>query len=140
MASITKLYTPEVLGLATALAGFRLDDALVLRGDARSASCGSTLTAGILLDGAGMITRIGLAAQACAIGQAAAAVMAQAAIGKSLADFVAAEAAIARWLTEEGVMPDWPQLAIIAPAKDFPARHGAILLGWRSVLAAFALA
>jgi hypothetical protein len=27
-------------------------------------------------------------------------------------------------------MPDWPGLAAIAPAREFPGRHGAIMLPW----------
>lgn len=138
MASVATLYTPEVLGLATSLAQYRLDDTLPLRGHARSASCGSTLTVGLALDGQGRIARIGLAAQACAIGQASAAIMVAHAKGLSQADFARAEGEIAAWLAGSGTMPDWPALAVIATAKEFPARHGAILLGWRAVLAAFA--
>jgi NifU-like protein involved in Fe-S cluster formation len=140
VSSVTTLYTPEVLALATQLAQHRLDDSLALRGSARSASCGSSLTVGLSLDDEGRISRIGLAAQACAIGQASAALMAAAALGKSVQDFTQAEQAIALWLTESGPMPTWPGLDLLAPAKQFPARHGAILLGWRAVGAAFAAA
>jgi len=140
MASVATLYTPQVLALATALAQWRLDDGLIWRGAARSASCGSTLTVGLALDGEGRISRIGLAAQACAIGQAAASIMAQAAAGRSAAEFAEAEAAIAGWLSGERALPVWPGLDGIAAARDYPGRHGAILLGWRAVLAAFATA
>lgn len=137
MASVAALYTPEVLLLATGLVRHRWDDALAFHGEARSPSCGSTMKVGIDLDDAGRIARIGLAAQACAIGQAAGAIMADAAIGRSKGDFARAEAEILRWLAGEGDLPDWPGLAAIAPAREFPGRHGAILLGWRAVLQAF---
>ena len=136
MVSVAALYTPEVLALATGLAGWRIDDTLPTRGTARSASCGSRLTVALATDGDGRITRIGLSAQACAIGQASAAIMVGAAIGCSIADIARAESAIAGWLAGEGALPDWPGLAAIAPARGFPGRHGAILLGWRAVLAA----
>lgn len=134
MATITALYTPEVLGLATSLVAYRMDGDLPLRGRARSASCGSTLEVGLALDGQGRIARIGLAAQACAVGQAAAAIMAAHATGLSREDMIRAEAALARWLVGEGAMPDWPGLSVLVPARDFPGRHGAILLGWRAAL------
>jgi len=137
MASVTALYTPTVLGLATQLAQWPMDDAMPLHGAARSASCGSTLRVGIAVDAAGRITRIGLAAQACAIGQACAAIMASHAIGCGQGDFVEAEAAIARWLVTDSALPAWPGLDVIAAARDFSGRHGAILLAWRAVLAAF---
>jgi NifU-like protein involved in Fe-S cluster formation len=132
MASVAALYTPEVLGLATMLAAYRLTDDLPLRGRARSASCGSTLEVGIALDAAGRIARIGLAGQACA------AIMAAQAPGRSQQDFAQAEAALVAWLAGQGDLPDWPGLESIAPARGFAGRHGAILLGWRAVREAFA--
>ena len=140
MTSVAALYTPEVLGLAVSLADYRLDDGLALRGHARSTSCGSTLEVGLALDAEGRIARIGLAAQACAVGQAAAAIMAAQAIGKSAQDFAQALAELTRWLSDEGAEPVWPGLGSISPARAYPARHGAILLGWRAVSAAFAAA
>lgn len=143
MASVAVLYTPEVLGLATSLARFPITDTLDLRGQARSASCGSTLTVALALDDAGKIAQVGLAAHACAIGQAAAAIFAQAAIGQTAQDIRHAEQAIAAWLAgangdDPAKRPDWPGLQAIAPAWGYPARHGAILLGWRAALVAFA--
>jgi hypothetical protein len=63
--------------------------------------------------------------------------MANAALGRSEDDFVQAQAQLLRWLAGEGELPDWPGLSTIAPARDFPGRHGAILLGWRAVIEAF---
>ena len=133
-----RLYTPEVLGLATSLAEFPLHDGLTMRGAARSAACGSALELGLSLR-SGRIDGVGVAASACAIGQAAAAIFAAAAKGKTEADIAEAEAAIARWLAEGDAarLPDWPGLGAIAAAAAYPARHGAIMLAWRAVLAAF---
>lgn len=136
MASATVLYTPEILGLAAGLAEFPADASLPLSGSARSKSCGSTLTMQLAIDDAGQITRLGIATHACAIGQAATAIFAHAAIGRSAADIAEAESAISAWLTGEGAVPDWPGLSMIAPAAAYPARHGAILLAWRAALAA----
>lgn len=130
MASLAKLYTPGVLALATGLAGFRWDPTLPLQGEARSKSCGSTITLGLGLDASGRIDRMGLRSQACAIGQAAAAIFAQAAIGRDAGDIRAADEAIAAWLTGEGELPEWPGFAEIEAARDYPARHGAIRLAW----------
>ena len=143
MASAAALYTPEVLALATSLAAFPLDAALTLRGDARSSRCGSSLTVGLLLGPDGRIGRVGVAAHACAVGQAAAAIFAHAATGLRQSDIAAAQNAIAQWLdaAARGVavpLPDWPGLGAIAPSAAFPARHGAILLAWQGALAAFA--
>jgi NifU-like protein involved in Fe-S cluster formation len=136
VASTAALYTPEVLALATSLADFALEADLPLRGSARSSTCGSTLELGLALDGQGRIDRIGLRAHACAIGQAAAAIFAGAAIGQTQTELAAALAELEVWLGNEGPMPGWPGLAAIAAARAYPARHGAILLAWRAAQAA----
>lgn len=132
MATAVALYTPEILALAADLADYPADASLPLSASARSNSCGSTLTVQLATDAAGRIARLGIAAHACAIGQAAAAIFARAAPGCSVADIAAAESAIAAWLAGDGPLPSWPGLASIAPAVAYPARHGAILLAWRA--------
>lgn len=134
MASATVLYTPEVLALTTALAAYRLDDTLMRRSEARSRSCGSTLTLGLAFDAEGRIERVGIRSQACAIGQASAAIFAQAAVGRSAEEIAASAQAVTRWLAGEGALPDWPGLATIAAARDYPGRHGALLLPWNAAL------
>ena len=130
--SATVLYTPQVLALATSLARFPWDESLPLHGSARSRSCGSTVTLGLATDPAGRIERIGLKSSACAIGQAAAAIFAAAAPGRDARDLADAERAISAWLAGEGPLPDWPGLEAIAAARDYPGRHGAILLAWQA--------
>jgi NifU-like protein involved in Fe-S cluster formation len=132
MATAAKLYTPEVLALATGLVAHPWDDALPLQGLVRSKSCGSTLAIGLALGQDGRIERVGVRAHACAIGQAAATIFARAAIGRDGRDIHAADAAIAAWLAGEGDLPDWPGFAAIAPALAYPGRHGAIRLAWQA--------
>ncbi len=132
MASTARLYSPEVLGLATTLARYPLLDDLPLRGSARSAACGSRIELGLSLDPRGAVSAIGLRAQACAIGQAAAAIFAAAVTGMTSAEISSARDALQGWLGGAGDLPDWPGLSAIAPARDFPARHGAILLSWNA--------
>jgi NifU-like protein involved in Fe-S cluster formation len=132
MATAATLYTPEVLALATGLAAYPWDEALPLKGEARSKSCGSTIRLGLSLDGQGRIARVALRSHACAIGQAAAAIFAKAAPGRNVLAIREADDAIAAWLAGEGPLPDWPGLETIAPARDYPARHGAIRLAWRA--------
>jgi NifU-like protein involved in Fe-S cluster formation len=134
MASTAALYTPEVLALATSLAGFALDDALPLRGAARSPACGSTLEIGLEIGADGRIARLGLRAHACAIGQAAAAIFAGAAAGRTPAELTRSLNALELWLAGSDAMPAWPGLEAIAAARSYPARHGAILLAWRAAL------
>jgi NifU-like protein involved in Fe-S cluster formation len=130
MAGADKLYTPELLALAVALADYPADPSLPLHGQARSKSCGSTLALDIGVDADGRIETLGLQVRACAVGQAAAAIFARAAPGRALDDIEAALAALTEWLAGAGDLPGWPGLAAIAPARAFPARHGAIMLPW----------
>lgn len=134
MASAARLYTPEVLALATSLAAHPFDPAMPFAGHARSQSCGSTLAISLRLDEAGRIAGLGLRPQACAIGQASAAIFAAAAPGRTRTELARSEAGIAAWLAGTGPMPDWPGLGAIAPAREYPARHGAMLLPWRAAL------
>jgi len=128
----SSLYTPQVLELATSLAGHGWEEALPLRGSARSRSCGSTIELGLSLDDRGRIGKVGLRSQACAIGQAAAALFARAAPGRSAEDIHNAHAVMRQWLAGDAPQPDWPGLEAIAPARDYPGRHGAILLAWQA--------
>ena len=130
MAAADKLYTPELLGLAVALADYPADPSLPLHGEARSKSCGSTLAADIAVDGDGRIVALGLRVRACAVGQAAAAIFARAAADRTLEDIETAHEALTAWLAGAEAMPDWPGLAAIAPARAYAARHGAIMLPW----------
>jgi NifU-like protein involved in Fe-S cluster formation len=132
------LYTPAILAAATALAGFAWDEALPLRGEARSRRCGSTLAMALDVDDAGRIRRVALRAHACAIGQAAAHVFASAATGRTRGEIAAARAALASWLAGETAAPDWPGVLLVEPALAYPARHDAILLAWDAALAALA--
>ena len=136
MASAARLYSPEVLALATSLANWPLSADLPLTGSARSPACGSALTVGLDLDEHGCIVRIGLKAQACAIGQAAAALFAAHAVGADRVMIAATLTALDSWLTDNGPQPDWPGLEAIAAARDFPGRHGAMRLPWRAALEA----
>ena len=108
----------------------------VLCGDARSPTCGSTVSMQLATDHAGRITRIGMRVRACAVGQAAAAIFAREAAGKSHADVIATLTALEQWLAGAGPMPDWADLSLIAAAREFRGRHGAMLLPWNAAVAA----
>ena len=134
--SAARLYTPELLGLAVELARWPRLAGTACHGDARSPTCGSTLTIDLELDEAGAVARIGMAVRACAVGQASAAIFARHAEGRSASDIARALVQLEAWLAGEGSAPDWPGLAPIEPARAYPARHGAMLLPWKAALAA----
>ncbi|WP_197410864.1 iron-sulfur cluster assembly scaffold protein [Novosphingobium sp. FSW06-99] len=130
------LYTPAILAAATGLSAWPWNDALPLQGSARSRTCGSTLTIGLALDDARRIAAIGIRAQACAIGQAAANAFAGHAMGQGRAQIAGIRAALTAWLAGESDLPEWPGLDVIAAARDYPSRHGAIVLAWDAALVA----
>ena len=128
-----KLYSPELLGLATCLAQFPLTGDLPLRAEARSRSCGSVIALGLALGKNGSIERIGMKVSACAIGQASAALLAQGASGAEPALLRDTADALAAWLAEEGDLPTgWPGLDPLTPARDHPGRRAALLLPWKA--------
>lgn len=92
----------------------------------------------LALDGEGRIARIGCRAQACAVGQAAAATFLEHAVGLGEEQVAQARNELARWLGEGGPQPHWPGITLLDTARAYPARHGAILLAWDAALAALA--
>jgi NifU-like protein involved in Fe-S cluster formation len=67
---------------------------------------------------------------ACAIGQASAALLAQAILGACPHRVCEVANALERWLVGEGDLPEWPGIAALLPARAHPGRHGALLLPW----------
>lgn len=131
-----KLYTPGVLALAVNLADCPLLPNHNHQADARSPTCGSTITVGIDCDHGGVIKSVGLSVSACAIGQASAAIMAKNGTGRDLAWLQSRYAEIENWLTSATTIPDIPSFDLLDKAKHYPARHAAILLPWRAAIAA----
>jgi NifU-like protein involved in Fe-S cluster formation len=136
MAAAERLYTPELLGLAVELAEWPPLDTAAHRAEVRSPTCGSTLAMDLSVDSAGRIERLGMRVRACAVGQASAAIFARHARGLGASEIALALGKLEAWLDEQGPAPDWPGLSAVAPARDFPARHGAMLLPWKAALAA----
>lgn len=102
-----------------------------------SAVCGSKVTADIDLDDAGQIVRHGQEVRACALGQAAAALVGDGIIGTDAAALRAARAELADWLAGRSeTVPAWPGMAVFAPARPHRARHASILLAFDAAIAA----
>lgn len=130
-------YTREILRLAASIPYLEpfeeLDDATELR----SPTCGSRMRIAVELDWAGRVKRLRQAVEACAYGQATAALLGGHAMGRSAEEVGAALAELKAWLAGEGSVPlAWPGLEVLAPALTRKGRHGAILLPFRALLAA----
>ncbi|MWV28016.1 iron-sulfur cluster assembly scaffold protein [Erythrobacter sp. GH3-10] len=125
-----------MLSAAVELANFPPLQTARLHGSARAPACGSTLEMGLDLDEGGAIAAIGMKVRACAVGQAAAAIFARHAAGRTAQEIGETLDGLTAWLEQYGAMPAWPDLSLIAPARDYRGRHGAMLLPWNAAAAA----
>lgn len=126
---LVKLYSDRILALATDIPHqqrLEAPDATVKR---RAPLCGSTVTVDVSLRD-GRVTDYGQEVKACALGQAAAAIVGRAVIGTEPGQIVAARDALKAMLKEDGPTPPAPfdGLEVLRPAKDYKNRHASILL------------
>ena len=113
-------------------------------GSARRVSrlCGSTLTADLRLRD-GRVAEHAQEVEACALGRAAASIVARNAVGADRDELRAARDAAAHVL-ETGEAPDlsllpegkWADIALLASLKDYRARHGSVMLAFEAALEA----
>lgn len=126
---MTELYNTEILRLTTRIPHqARLDapDTTVMK---TSRICGSRITADASLQN-GVIIAFGQEVKACALGQAAAAIVGEQVIGlaaKELKDIAGRFRHMVK--TGEADYPvKWKKLALLAAVKDHPGRHGSVML------------
>jgi NifU-like protein involved in Fe-S cluster formation len=131
------LYTVDILRLAASIPHLRKLAEADGRAEARSPTCGSTVTVAVKLDDAGRVASLGQQVQACAFGQASAAMMGAHAVGRDASEIEQRLAELAAWLDGSRDDPGgWPGLVALAPARPRRARHGAMLLPFRALLSA----
>jgi NifU-like protein involved in Fe-S cluster formation len=126
---LIKLYSGRILALAAEIphtARLEAPEASVRK---RSPLCGSTVTVDVVLRD-GRIAEFGQDVKACALGQAAAAVVGANAIGRSRAEIEAARDALKAMLKSDGPAPAPPfdGLEVLRPARDYKNRHASIML------------
>ncbi len=126
---LIKLYSGRILALAADIPHLgRLDhpDATVKK---RSPLCGSTVTVDVKVAD-GRISDFAQDVKACALGQASAAVVGNAVIGRTRAEIEAARDQLKAMLKEGGDAPAAPfdGLEVLMPARDYKNRHASILL------------
>ena len=135
------LYNREILRLAVSIPHQGRLAKPDFSKEVRSKTCGSRVIADLILTEDGKIEELGLEVQACALGQAAAAIVGGEAIGRSMEEFAAARDTMARFLSGQSNSPgEWKNLDQLSVAKDHGGRHAAILLPFDAVLAAFSSA
>lgn len=128
-ADLISLYSGRILALAADIPlTDRLKDpqASVKR---RSPLCGSTIIVDVVVHD-GRITEFGQDVKACALGQAAASVVAANIIGRSHSDVELARNELKSMMKNDGPVPSAPfeGLEVLVPARNFKNRHASIML------------
>lgn len=126
---LIKLYSQKILALA---ADMPLTDPLAdpqAKVQKRAPLCGSSVTVALSTD-QGKVSAYAQDVKACALGQAAASVLGRVVIGRDLSELRGARDALQAMLAENGPVPPAPfdGFEVLTAARDFPNRHGSILL------------
>jgi NifU-like protein involved in Fe-S cluster formation len=99
--------------------------------------CGSRVIVDVMVDG-GRVADFAQDVKACALGQAAAAVLGAAVKGASLSELEVAAEQFRAMLKTGGAPPEgrFSDLSMLAPVKDYPARHASTLLAFEAAVEA----
>ena len=102
---------------------------------AHSRLCGSTVTVDLSLTD-GRVSDFAHDVRACALGQASSSLMARHIIGATPQDLKALRETMIAMLKAEGPPPDgeWAEFAVLAPVRDYKARHASTLLTFDAVV------
>ena len=134
---LIQLYSKRILALAADIP--HADRLVEPDGTAmkRSPLCGSTVTVDVAMDG-DRVCDFGQDVKACALGQASAAVLGGAVIGRTRDEIQTARDGL-RAMLKEGAQPPaapFDGLEALAPARDYKNRHASIMLAYDAALAA----
>ncbi|RID91250.1 iron-sulfur cluster assembly scaffold protein [Gemmobacter lutimaris] len=138
---LVKLYSGRILALAADIP--HLGRLPAPQGSARRRSpvCGSTITADVVMRD-GRVAEFAQDVKACALGQASAAVVGGAAIGRNRAEVEAARDALRAMLKDGSPPPSgaFSGFEVLLPARDYKNRHASILLAIEALAEAIAAA
>ena len=132
-----KLYSGRILALAADMPRTTRLDHPTATAKKRSPLCGSTVTVDIVVED-GVITDYGQDVKACALGQAAAAVVGANIVGATLEQVQQGRDELYAMLKSDGPAPAAPfdGLEVLQPAKDYKNRHASIMLAFDATLEA----
>ena len=127
--ALSDLYQEELLAYASSVEQFRRLQNPTGTGTAVSRRCGSKVTVDLMLR-EGVISDIGLDVDACALGSASSAIVAEKAAGKTLDEIKSLGQSIWCMLKDDGAIPtgEWANFKFLAPAKILENRHQSICL------------
>ena len=133
----TDLYNTDILMLSSTLENASLPSP---DGTARKVSklCGSWLEIDLNIED-GVVSDCALRVQACALGQASAAILKESVLGASLAELTDAREGLRALLKAGGAAPTgrFAKLALLAGVAKYPARHTSTMLAFDAAVTAF---
>ena len=135
---LMQLYSRRILALASEIPHLGRLPAPEGSAYKRSPQCGSSVTVDLRL-AQGRIAEFAQEVRACALGQASAAILGGAVLGRSRDEIATSRQQLLAMLKQNGPLPAAPfeALETLLPAREFANRHASILLAWDATLAAF---
>ena len=139
---LSDLYSERILDAAAAIPPARRLAAPDASATKTSRICGSEVSVDLVMKD-GVVTDFGMKANACALGQASASIVARNIIGASAAELYALRETMRAMLKEGGPPPDaapklaprWKELEALSAIRDYPQRHASTLLVFEAVCA-----
>jgi len=130
---IDDLYSAKLLKLAANMPRLGRLPAPDASAEKISKLCGSRVVVDVVVEG-DRVTEFAQDVKACALGQASAAVLGEHVVGASLAEIEMARDQFRAMLKQGASAPDgrFSDLSMLAPVKDYPARHASTLLAFEA--------
>ncbi|MCX8500057.1 MAG: iron-sulfur cluster assembly scaffold protein [Caulobacteraceae bacterium] len=134
---IDDLYSSRILALAANMPRAGRLAAPQASAEKVAKLCGSRIVVDLVLTD-GLVSDFAQEVQACALGQASAAILGANIIGATVDEIRQARDALRAMLKEGGPAPEgrFADLGVLAPVKDYPARHASTLLAFEAALEA----
>ena len=130
---LNDIYNQRILEFAGNIPRLGRLDAPQATAKAHSRLCGSTVVIDLTMSD-GRVSDFAQDVKACALGQAAAAIVARHVIGATPADLREVRDRVRAMLKENGPAPTgaWLDAAVLEPVRDYKARHASTLLAFEA--------
>ena len=134
---IDDLYSARILNLVANMPRAGRLSAPDASSEKHAKLCGSRIVVDVVVED-GKVVDYAQEVSACALGQAAAAILGAHVIGAELSDIELARDSLAAMLKANGPHPvgRFAELAVLEPVKDYPARHASTLLAFEATVEA----
>ncbi len=130
---LSDIYNQRILELAGNIPRLGRLDKPQATARVHSKLCGSTIVADVsMIDG--RVSDFAQDVKACALGQAAAAIVARHVLGATASELRAVRDQVRAMLKSGGPPPEgeWEDAAVLAPVRDYKARHASTLLSFEA--------